>query len=122
MCRLRIRVPDQWWGDYLALLGAARIGERELLELGREVGWDTLERYRRATGSTTASADGRRDRAGCRPARSTVEQRTTRSPGVPDGIPIKVDVAGRCRRPGRIAVDLRDNLDCLPCGLNLSEV
>ena len=30
MCRLRIRVPEQWWGDYLALIGAARIGEREL--------------------------------------------------------------------------------------------
>ena len=28
MCKLRIRVPDQWWGDYLALLGAVRVGER----------------------------------------------------------------------------------------------
>ena len=28
MCRLRIRVPDQWWGDHLALIGAARVGER----------------------------------------------------------------------------------------------
>src|SRR5215471_13135802 len=25
MCRMRIRVPDQWWADYLALIGAARI-------------------------------------------------------------------------------------------------
>ena len=31
----RIRVPDQWWGDYLALVGAARIGEREMVEFGR---------------------------------------------------------------------------------------
>ena len=23
MCRMRIRVPDQWWGDYLAMVGAA---------------------------------------------------------------------------------------------------
>ena len=42
MCRLRIRVPEQWYGDYLALVGAARIGERELLALGREIGWDAL--------------------------------------------------------------------------------
>src|SRR3954453_22604781 len=28
MCRLRIRVPEQWWGDYQALIGAARIGAR----------------------------------------------------------------------------------------------
>ena len=34
MCRMRIRVPEQWWGDYLAALGAVRIGERELLAAG----------------------------------------------------------------------------------------
>ena len=45
ICRMRIRVPEQWWGDYLAALGAVRIGERELLELGREVGWDALAQY-----------------------------------------------------------------------------
>ena len=45
MCMLRIRVPEQWHGDYLAMLGAARIGERRLLELGAEVGWDALHRY-----------------------------------------------------------------------------
>ena len=33
MCRRRIRVPDQWYGDYLATLGAARIAERRLKEL-----------------------------------------------------------------------------------------
>ena len=35
MCRMRIRVPEQWWGDFLAMIGAARIGEREILELGK---------------------------------------------------------------------------------------
>src|SRR5215470_13293806 len=45
MCRLRIRVPEQWWGDYLALIGAARIGERELLALGRDVGWEALDAH-----------------------------------------------------------------------------
>ena len=45
MCRMRIRVPDQWWGDYLATLGAARVGEREILALGAEVGWDLLAAY-----------------------------------------------------------------------------
>jgi len=45
MCMLRIRAPEQWRGDYLASLGAARIGERELLALGAEVGWSTLEEH-----------------------------------------------------------------------------
>ena len=30
MCRRRIRIPDQWYGDFLAAIGAARIGERSL--------------------------------------------------------------------------------------------
>src|SRR5919204_4226391 len=45
MCRTRIRVPDKWWGDYLALLGAARVGERELKQLAAEIGWDRLEAF-----------------------------------------------------------------------------
>ena len=45
MCRMRIRVPDQWHGDFLAMLGAAFIGEREVLALGEEVGWDTLHTF-----------------------------------------------------------------------------
>src|SRR5262249_31775893 len=42
MCRARIRVPDQWVGDFRALIGAARTGERELLAIGREIGWEAL--------------------------------------------------------------------------------
>ena len=38
MCRRRIRVPDQWYGDYLAMVGAARIGERRLKELAAKFG------------------------------------------------------------------------------------
>ena len=45
MCMMRIRVPEQWRGDYLAGLGAARIGESNLLALGAEIGWDTLEAF-----------------------------------------------------------------------------
>ena len=45
MCRMRIRVPDQWYGDFLAMLGAAYIGEREVLALGEEVGWDALHAF-----------------------------------------------------------------------------
>ncbi|MCB1470770.1 MAG: hydantoinase B/oxoprolinase family protein, partial [Rhizobiaceae bacterium] len=37
-----------------------------------------------------------------------------------DGIPIKVDVEVDPTE-ARIRVDLSDNMDCLPCGLNLSE-
>src|ERR1700722_5040456 len=45
VCTLRIRVPDAWSGDYIRMIGAARVGERELLKVGEEVGWDTFDRY-----------------------------------------------------------------------------
>ena len=43
-------------GRLLAMVGAARIGEREILALGGEVGWETLARISSRTGSTTASS------------------------------------------------------------------
>src|SRR3546814_6524035 len=33
-------------GDFLAMLGAARIGEREILDLAAEIGWDQLDAFR----------------------------------------------------------------------------
>ena len=43
MCRRRIRVPEQWYGDYLASIGAVRIGERRLTELAERYGVETLQ-------------------------------------------------------------------------------
>ena len=37
MCRTRIRVPEQWHGDFLAALGSARTGERRLKEFLCEI-------------------------------------------------------------------------------------
>ncbi len=119
MCRMRIRVPEQWWGDYLAALGAARIGERELLALAGEIGWPALERHveawfgyseRRMVEAIRRLPAGRRTVTTCHDP----------FPGVPDGIPLTIAVA---IDPGeaRIEVDLQDNPDCQPCGLNLTE-
>jgi N-methylhydantoinase B len=118
MCMSRIRVPEQWWGDYLAALGAARIGERELLSLGREVGWDTLEQHGEAWFDY---AEARMARAIRRLPGGTIEVATRHDPfpGVPEGIALKIGVAIDAAT-GRVTVDLRDNPDCQPCGLNLS--
>ncbi|GAB5469488.1 MAG: hydantoinase B/oxoprolinase family protein [Rhodospirillales bacterium] len=120
MCMLRIRVPEQWWGDYLAMVGAARIGEQEIEALAEEIGWDALDRFTeqwfdyseqrminavKAIPSGTTSWTSRHDPV----------------PGTPpDGIPINVKVTVDSQA-ARIAVDLTDNMDALPCGLNLSE-
>jgi N-methylhydantoinase B len=120
MCRLRIRVPDQWWGDFLAMMGAARIGERELLALGKEVGWATLEAFNedwfayseeRMVGAIRQLPAGTATRASTHDA----------IPGTPeDGIPITSSVTID-PKGAKVTVDLRDNMDAQPCGLNLSE-
>jgi len=118
-CRLRIRVPDQWWGDYLALVGSARIGERQLLALGEELGWDTLQSF--TTDWLAYSERLMKDAIGALPAgRTKVHTRHDPIPGFPEGIPINAEIAID-PVAGALDVDLRDNIDCQPCGLNLSE-
>jgi N-methylhydantoinase B len=119
MCRARIRVPEQWWGDYLATLGAVRIGERELLDLGREVGWEALDAF-----STSWFDYSERKMMGAIRHLPSGKARVTSIhdpfPGVPDGISINVQVTIDSEGE-KIVVDLRNNVDCQPCGLNLSE-
>jgi N-methylhydantoinase B len=120
MCEMRIRVPRQWWGDYLATLGAARIGERELLQLGADIGWETLAEFSREWFDYSE----KRMVEVLRTLPAGTVTRTSRHdpiPGTPpDGVEIKVTVTSRPTE-GQIEVDLRDNPDCMPCGLNLSE-
>lgn len=120
MCRMRIRVPDQWWGDFLAALGAARIGEKEIHALAEEVGWDTLTQFsqewfdyseRRMRAAITAMPSGEAERTSSH----------DHFPGTPE---TGIEVKSRVRidpDKASISVDLTDNPDCLPCGLNLSE-
>jgi len=119
MCRNRIRVPEQWWGDYLASLGAVRIAERELLALGEEVGWDALESYAEAWFDYS---EGKMIEAIQRLSSGKAVTRAAHDPvpGLPDGIAIKVEVEIDAEA-GAITVDLRDNPDCQPCGLNLTQ-
>lgn len=120
MCELRIRVPHQWRGDFLAMLGATRIGERELLALGRELGWDTLD------ASTADWLDYSEERMvevlrALPSGRSVRESTHDPIPGTPpEGITVRVAVEIDAA-DARVRVDLRDNIDALPCGLNLSE-
>src|SRR3984893_6213594 len=119
MCKARIRVPDQWWGDYLASLGSVRIGERELLALGREVGWDVLDDFAEAwfDYSEGKMAEALRQLPNGRTVVCTAHDPF---PGVPEGISTMVDVTIDAAN-AKITVDLRNNPDCQPSGLNLTE-
>jgi N-methylhydantoinase B len=121
MCRTRLRVPDVWYADYSGMVGAARIGERELTTLGEELGWETLHDYTAAwfdySEEMMAAAIARMPEG-----RAVAENQHDPLPeaGIEDGVPIKVSVEVKPRER-RIEVDLRENPDCLPCGINLTE-
>ncbi len=119
MCEMRIRVPEQWWGDYLAALGAARIGEREMLALGGEVGWDTLDQFAEQwfDYSEELMINAIRQMPS---GKATTFSRHDPFPGAEDGIDVKIELEIR-PEDAMIEIDLRDNPDCFPCGLNLSQ-
>jgi len=119
MCRRRIRVDDVWYGDYLAALGAARIGERRLKSMVDKYGVASILRFieewldyseRRMATAIRQLPAGRLTAAG----------RHDPLPGLPDGIPVKVTVEVN-PEAGIVEVDLRDNVDCVAAGVNLSQ-
>jgi N-methylhydantoinase B len=118
MCRRRIRVPDMWYGDYLASVGAARIGERRIKELIERYGLDTI----RSFSERWLDYSERRmaDEIAKLPATSLrASSAHDPMPGLPDGAPVNVELEID-PGAGRIRVDLRDNIDCVDLGINLS--
>ena len=61
MCRARIRVPEQWYGDTLAALGSARIAERRLKELCAKYGKSNHQDLHQGLVRLFRAADGRVD-------------------------------------------------------------
>jgi N-methylhydantoinase B len=120
MCRRRIRVPDQWYGDFLAALGAARTGERRLHEVCAKYGAETIRSFT----DDWLDYSERRMRHAIRalPA-ARLENEAAHDPLppiLPEGIPVRAVVEVD---PGteEIRIDLRSNIDSMPNGLNLSE-
>ena len=120
MCRLRIRVPDQWYGDFLAMLGAALIGERELLAIAQELGWEQLSAFCRQwlDYSENRMVEAIRSMP---PGSATAQSTHDAIPGTPaNGITITSTVTID-PEAAMIEVDLTKNPDQLACGLNVSE-
>lgn len=119
MCERRIRVPDVWYGDYLASLGACRLAERRLKALCSAYGLETVarvvKRWLDYSEEMAIEAISRLP-AGRVTARTTLDPFP---PGLPDGLPLKAEIEVDPEE-ATIAVDLRGNPDCTPTGLNLS--
>jgi N-methylhydantoinase B len=119
MCQVRIRVFDVWYGDYLAALAAARVGEKRLVEFVRKFG---AERTRAFVKAWLDYSESRAREAIRELPAGRIETSGSYDPvpGAPDGIPIKMTMDIDAQK-GEIVIDLRDNPDCLPNGENLSE-
>jgi N-methylhydantoinase B len=120
MCRRRIRVPEIWYGDYLAASGAARVGERRLKDFVAKYGVDTMGAFvtewfdyservtidairKYPSGSVT-----------CKVRHDPVD------PVLPEGLELTATYTIDAEA-GYITVDQRDNPDCLDAGLNMTE-
>ena len=120
IAQMRIRVPDQWYGDYLAGVGSARIGERRLQEMCEEYGNDVVRAFCDAYqeyGSKRIVEEIRKFPAG------TWDYNIKHDP-IPDVLPGGVNIhiiATVEPEEGFITLDLRDNADANDCGLNLCE-
>ena len=120
MGRMRIRAPEQWNGDLLALIGAARTGEKAVTALAAGCGWDPLEEFSRQW-LDYSQARMQAAIAGFPAGHAQGESRHDPMPGTPaHGVAVKVGVEIDPVKQ-RVTVDLTDNIDCMPNGLNLSE-
>ena len=120
MCRARIRVPEQWYGDALAALGSARVAERRLKELCGKYGSEDDQGLHHATGSTIRSGAPSSQSASCRRRASSIPAGRDPLEGIlPDGLTLKV-TSTSIPSEAMIDVDLRDNPPCVDCGLNTS--
>ena len=119
MCQKRIRAPEIWYGDYLSMLAAARVGEQRIQDFCRKFGLETVKAFAREWldySERLAGAAIRDLPAGRVRAHTALDP----FPTVPDGIPLQADIQVD-PVAGYVTVDLRDNPDCVPAGINLSE-
>ena len=120
ICKANIRAPEQFYGDYLACLAAVRTGERRLAELCQRFGADLvaqfLDEYQDYAEHMAADAISRLPKG--RVTKTAFYD--SELAAFPDGIPVTatldVDPAA-----GRVTIDLKDNVDNLPLGINMTE-
>ncbi|MDR0425347.1 MAG: hydantoinase B/oxoprolinase family protein [Clostridiales Family XIII bacterium] len=119
IAKARIRVPEVWYGDHLACVGSARTGERRLIELCEDYGAELLKDFSDAYqeyGSKRIQEEIRKFPEG----HWEYDIKSDAIEGMVDEINIHI---GCDIKPseGKIIIDLRDNRDSVPCGLNMCE-
>jgi N-methylhydantoinase B len=120
MIRYRNRIPEMWYGDYIAQIGSLRIAETRTLEMCEKYGIDTLRVFvdqwqeygkERMLAEIKKLPKGEWEGEVCHDPIPDL---------VPEGIRLNAKIAIH-PEDGYITVDLRNNLDSIPCGMNLGE-
>ncbi|MDR3072426.1 MAG: hydantoinase B/oxoprolinase family protein [Clostridiales Family XIII bacterium] len=119
IAKARIRVPEVWYGDHLACVGSARTGEKRLIELCDDYGNDLIKDF----------SDAYQEYGGKRISDEIAKlpeghwEYDIKSDAI-EGVVHEVNIHIGCDvkpKEGKIVIDLRDNEDSLPCGLNMCE-
>ena len=120
ICRANIRVPDQFYGDYLAVLSAVRTGESRLKSLCAKYGADVVKTFvdefqnyaeRMARTAISELPKGRVSKEMLYDSETEL---------YPNGIPIRATIEVDPDEE-LITVDLTENVDNLPLGINMTE-
>lgn len=119
MCRKRIRVPEVWYGDFLAAIGSARIGERRVKEVVERYGVQTIKSFVREWLDYSERVMDQAIRK-LPAAKLHASGKHDPIPGLPEGVEVNVSVEVKPEE-GKVVFDLRENPDCIPFGLNVSE-
>ncbi len=120
ICKANIRAPEIFYGDYLATLGAVRTGERRVLEICDEFGVEIVKQFLK---QYQDYAETMAMEAILKLPSGSVSKEFHHDsviPEYPDGIPVRAKLSVDAEA-GRIEIDLRDNVDNLPLGINMNE-
>ncbi|NTF16504.1 hydantoinase B/oxoprolinase family protein [Agrobacterium tumefaciens] len=120
ICKANIRAPEIFYGDYLATLGAVRTGERRVLEICEEFGVETVKQF---LTEYQDYADAMACEAIGKLPSGTVHKEFFHDSVLaeyPVGIPVRATLSVDPEKR-MIEIDLRDNIDNLPLGINMNE-
>lgn len=116
---MRNRVPDLWYGDYLACLGSCRVGEKRLEAICEEYGNDVIKDF--CDAYQKYGAKRMEEELKLLPeGHYTYNIKADAIEGVVPEINIHI-ICDTKPKEGIIEFDLTENEDSMPCGLNMCE-
>ena len=119
IAQMHNRVPEMWYGDYLACVGSSRVGEKRLAALCAEYGNEKIKEFCEAYQAYGA----KRMREELKQLPKGHYEYDIKADAI-EGVVPEITIHIECDthpEDGTIAFDFTKNADSLPCGLNMCE-